>query len=133
MTALANAAGLTPDVRGMHEPSVNLEEIPQRFSLREEGGLLQRHGVVELANSVAEDGETMLPNPIKMGVFAVVAFGASFHPRGSRLQRLPRGGRRQELSALPALSSGGSARPAQHRARGLLSGCHRLVRGDADS
>ena len=77
MTALANAAGLTPDVRGMHEPSVNLEEIPRRFSLREEGGLLQRHGVVELANSVAEDGETMLPNPIKMGVFAVVR---SEHP-----------------------------------------------------
>ena len=77
MTALANAAGLEPDVRGMHEPSVNLEEIPLRFSLREEGGLLSRHGVVELANSVAADGESMLPNPIKMGVFAVVR---SEHP-----------------------------------------------------
>lgn len=77
MTALANAAGLEPDVRGMHEPSVNLEEIPQQLSLREEGGLLSRHGVVELANSVAEDGETMLPNPIRMGVFAVVR---SEHP-----------------------------------------------------
>ena len=77
MTALANAAGLEPDVRGMHEPSVNLEEIPLRFSLREEGGLLSRHGVVELANSVASDGESMLPNPIKMGVFAVVR---SEHP-----------------------------------------------------
>ena len=77
MTALANAAGLEPDVRGMHEPSVDLEEIPRRFSLREEGGLLSRHGVVELANSVAADGKTMLPNPIGMGVFAVVR---SEHP-----------------------------------------------------
>ncbi len=77
MTALANAAGLAPDVRGMHEPSVNLEEIPRRFSLREEGGLLHQHGVVELANSIAEDGETMLPNPLRMGVFAVVR---SEHP-----------------------------------------------------
>ena len=72
MTALANAAGLVPDRRGMHEPSVNLEEIPVRFSLREEGGLLSRHGVVELANSVADDGSSMLPNALKMGVFAVV-------------------------------------------------------------
>lgn len=72
MTALANAAGLVPDVRGMHEPSVNLVDIPRRFSLREEGGLLSQHGVVELANSIAEDGRTMLPDPLKMGVFVVI-------------------------------------------------------------
>lgn len=72
MTALANAAGLVPDVRGMHEPSVNLADIPKAFSLQEEGGLLSRHGVVELANSVAEDGQTMLENPLGMGVFVVI-------------------------------------------------------------
>ena len=72
MTALANMSGLTPDVRGMHEPSVNLADIPRQFSLKEEGGLLSRHGVVELANSVAEDGQTMLSNPLKMGVFVVI-------------------------------------------------------------
>jgi len=53
MTALANAAGLIPDICGMHEPSLNLEDIPQAFSLETEGGLLSQHGVVELANSVA--------------------------------------------------------------------------------
>jgi len=72
MTALANAAGLVPDVRGMHEPSVNLADIPRAFSLRSEGGLLSQHGVVELANSIAPDGKTMLPDPMKMGVFAVI-------------------------------------------------------------
>lgn len=72
MTALANAAGLVPDVRGMHEPAVNIEEIAQRFSLREEGGLLSQQGVVELANSVAADGKTLLPNALKMGVFCVI-------------------------------------------------------------
>lgn len=72
MTALANAAGLPPDVRGMHEPSVNLDDIPRMFSLEEEGGLLSRHGVVELANSVAPDGKTMLPNGLGMGVFVVI-------------------------------------------------------------
>ena len=72
MTSLANMAGLVPDVRGMHEPSVNLADIPRLFSLREEGGLLTQHGVVELANSVAQDGVTMLDDPIRMGVFCVI-------------------------------------------------------------
>lgn len=72
MTALANMAGLVPDVRGMHEPSVNIADIPRLFSLREEGGILSRHGVVELANSMAEDGKTMLKNPLGMGVFVVI-------------------------------------------------------------
>ncbi len=72
MTALANMAGLVPDVRGMHEPSVNIADIPKALSLEEEGGILSRHGVVELANSVGEDGKTLLDNPLNMGVFVVI-------------------------------------------------------------
>ena len=73
MTSLANMAGLPPDVRGMHEPSVNIEDIAKVFSLQEEGGLLSRQGVVELANSVTTDGNrTMLDNPLRMGVFVVI-------------------------------------------------------------
>lgn len=70
-TAIANMAGLVPDIRGMHEPSCNLADIPQKFSLVEEGGLLSQRGVVELANSVA-DGKTLLADPLRMGVFVVV-------------------------------------------------------------
>ena len=76
-TAIANMAGLVPDIRGMHEPSCNLADIPQKFSLAEEGGLLSQRGVVELANSVAEDGKTRLDNPLGMGVFVVAR---SEHP-----------------------------------------------------
>ena len=72
MTALANMTGLPPDVRGMHEPSLNISEIAQAFSLQEEGGILSRHGVVELANSVAMDGVTLLDSPLRMGVFVVI-------------------------------------------------------------
>ncbi len=72
MVALANATGFVPDVRGMHEPAVNLADIPRRFSLEYEGGILSRHGVVELANSVAEDGKALLPDGLGMGVFAVL-------------------------------------------------------------
>ena len=72
MTSLANMAGLPPDIRGMHEPSVNISDIAQAFSLKEDGGILSRHGVVELANSIAPDGKTMLDNPLRMGVFVVI-------------------------------------------------------------
>ena len=72
MCALANMTGLLPDVRGMHEPSVNIADIPQIFSQVEEGGLLQQHGVVELANSVRPDSRTLLENPLRMGVFVVI-------------------------------------------------------------
>ncbi len=72
MTALANMAGLVPDVRGMHEPGLNLADIPRAFSLNREGGLLSQHGVVELANSVADDGQTPLDDALGMGVFVVV-------------------------------------------------------------
>ncbi len=72
MAALGNAAGLVPDKRGMHEPSVNIQDIARTFSLQGEGGILSRHGVIELANSVMPDGKTKLPNGLGMGVFAVI-------------------------------------------------------------
>ena len=71
-TAMANMIGLVPDVRGMHEASCNLSDIPKVCSLKEEGGLLSQHGVIELANSVAQDGETVLDNPLNMGVLVVI-------------------------------------------------------------
>lgn len=72
MTALANMAGLAPDVRGMHEPTVTLEEMPSRFALAEEGGILKSEGVVELANSVDADGQSIKPGTLRMGVFTVI-------------------------------------------------------------
>lgn len=72
MTALANMTGLVPDVRGMHEPAVTIQQLPRVFSLWEEGGILSRHGVIELANSVDTDGRSLLPGSLQMGVFAVI-------------------------------------------------------------
>lgn len=92
MTALANAAGLVPDVRGMHEPSVTIPEIASTFSLREEGGILSRHGVVELANSVAKDGKTVMPNTLGMGVFAVIRTDHPFTQEDLRAYFLHPGG-----------------------------------------
>jgi predicted homoserine dehydrogenase-like protein len=92
MVALANAAGLVPDVRGMHEPGVNLADIPRKFSLESEGGILSQHGVVELANSAAEDGRTMLPDPMGMGVFAVIRTDHAFIAEDLKMYYLHEGG-----------------------------------------
>ncbi|MCD4670439.1 MAG: NAD(P)-dependent oxidoreductase [Actinomycetia bacterium] len=49
MACLSNATGLVPDVRGMHGASVNVSELAGRYSLKEDGGILSRKGVVEFA------------------------------------------------------------------------------------
>ncbi len=72
MCALANATGLVPDKRGMHEPSATIADLPRLFRLRSQGGLLSREGVVDLANAIAPDGRTELPNNIAIGVWVVV-------------------------------------------------------------
>jgi predicted homoserine dehydrogenase-like protein len=72
MTSLSNMTGLPPDIRGMHEPSVNISDIARVLSLKEEGGVLGSSGVVELANSIADDGKTPLDRPLNMGVFVVI-------------------------------------------------------------
>lgn len=53
MTAVANATGLLPDVRGMHGPRATLQELAQVFSLQEKGGVLHREGVVDYAQGIA--------------------------------------------------------------------------------
>ncbi|MFH1927593.1 MAG: NAD(P)-dependent oxidoreductase, partial [Chloroflexota bacterium] len=52
MTAVANATGLVPEVRGMHGPTTTVADLPKVFSLREQGGILQRSGVVDYALGV---------------------------------------------------------------------------------
>ncbi|HCK09107.1 MAG TPA: hypothetical protein DHW45_04480 [Candidatus Latescibacteria bacterium] len=64
--------GLPPDCREMHEPSVSISDIARVMSLDSEGGILQSSGVVELANSIAEDSKTPLERPLNMGVFVVI-------------------------------------------------------------
>lgn len=47
MAAVSNATGLRPDVRGMHGPRCNVEDLARVFSLKEQGGILSRNGVVD--------------------------------------------------------------------------------------
>jgi predicted homoserine dehydrogenase-like protein len=53
MTAMSNATGFLPDVRGAHGAVGTVNELPQILSLKEEGGILNSYGVVEFINGVA--------------------------------------------------------------------------------
>lgn len=53
MTAMSNATGFVPDVRGAHGASATVEELPKLLSLKEEGGILNKYGVVDFINGVA--------------------------------------------------------------------------------
>lgn len=47
MTAVSNATGLIPDVRGMHGPKTSRDKLHETFALKKDGGVLNRIGVVE--------------------------------------------------------------------------------------
>lgn len=47
MAAVSNATGLIPDVRGMHGPTTDRDHLNQTFALKEEGGVLNKMGVVD--------------------------------------------------------------------------------------
>ena len=47
MAAISNATGLIPDCRGMHGPHCNVNELSKVFSLKSQGGILDKEGVVD--------------------------------------------------------------------------------------
>lgn len=73
MTAISNSTGLVPDVRGMHGPRAGKQDMARFFRLKEEGGLLNRRGVVDYALPLLkEDGSVDFLNSVTPGVFVVV-------------------------------------------------------------
>jgi predicted homoserine dehydrogenase-like protein len=47
MAAVSNATGLVPDVRGMHGPETDRDHLNKTFALKEDGGVLNKVGVVD--------------------------------------------------------------------------------------
>ena len=61
MAALANTTGLEVSKRGMHGPPSTVPTLHQTFALKEDGGVLERPGVVDYCTG-----------PVAPGVFVVV-------------------------------------------------------------
>lgn len=71
MASLANACGLVPDCRGMHEPLGRIPDLPNLFRPRSAGGVLEQTGVVELINTVRPNGERIEQGMGRLDVFVV--------------------------------------------------------------
>lgn len=53
LTAMANATGFIPDIRGGHGPASDVKGLPAMFRLIEDGGILNKYKVVEYVRGVA--------------------------------------------------------------------------------
>ncbi len=53
MTCMANATGFIPDIRGGHGIESNIDDLTKYFSLKEEGGLLNKYGIVDYVRGIA--------------------------------------------------------------------------------
>ncbi len=67
MACLSNSTGLVPDIRGMHGPKVNVEELTRVYSLKKDGGILSKKGVVEFAiGNIAPGVFLVYTSPLKI-------------------------------------------------------------------
>lgn len=53
MTLLSNATGLKPDITGMHGIKGDLDETVEKLDLKQDGGVLNKFGVVEYVDGIA--------------------------------------------------------------------------------
>lgn len=53
LAVMSNATGYVADIRGAHGIAGKVDELPQKFLLKEEGGVLNKYGVVDFVNGVA--------------------------------------------------------------------------------
>ncbi|MCK9444943.1 MAG: NAD(P)-dependent oxidoreductase [Tissierellaceae bacterium] len=53
MAAMANSTGFTPDIPGGHGPSTTVDQLPKVYSLKENGGILNKYGIVDYAHGIA--------------------------------------------------------------------------------
>jgi predicted homoserine dehydrogenase-like protein len=49
MACFSNSTGIIPDCRGMHAPEANVADLTRIFSLKQDGGILEKKGVVDFA------------------------------------------------------------------------------------
>jgi len=65
LCCMANATGLTPDVRGGHGPKSGVKDLVKILSLKEEGGILNNYGVVEWVNGIAPGVFTIISTDLE--------------------------------------------------------------------
>src|ERR1700756_4951170 len=71
MAAIANACGLDVPTEGLLFPPCGVDDLPHVMRPREDGGVLERSGVVEVVSSLERDGRAVFRD-LRWGVYAVL-------------------------------------------------------------
>src|SRR5262249_8284535 len=71
MAAIANACGLDVPEGGLLFPPCGVDDLPHVMRPRENGGVLERSGVVEVVSSLERDGRPVFRD-LRWGVYAVL-------------------------------------------------------------
>lgn len=80
MCSFANAAGLVPDVLGMHNPlGIEIMDLPSVYRYKKDGGILDRYGVVEICGPIyTPEKKIDYRKSVQPGVFMIIT---SEHPQ----------------------------------------------------
>jgi predicted homoserine dehydrogenase-like protein len=71
MAAIANACGLDVPTDGLLFPPCGVDDLPHVMRPREEGGVLEKSGVVEVVSSLERDGRPVFRD-LRWGVYVVL-------------------------------------------------------------
>jgi predicted homoserine dehydrogenase-like protein len=71
MAAIANATGLDVPSSGLGFPPCGVDDLPHVLRPREDGGVLEKSGVVEVVSSLERDGRPVFRD-LRWGVYAVL-------------------------------------------------------------
>jgi predicted homoserine dehydrogenase-like protein len=71
MAAIANATGLDVPSGGLSFPACGVDDLPHVMRPREDGGVLERSGVVEVVSSLERDGRPVFRD-LRWGVYVVL-------------------------------------------------------------
>jgi predicted homoserine dehydrogenase-like protein len=71
MAAIANACGLNVPANGLSFPPCGVDDLPHVMRPRDQGGVLEKSGVVEVASSLERDGRPVFRD-LRWGVYVVL-------------------------------------------------------------
>ena len=71
MAAIANATGLDVPTHGLLFPPCGVDDLPHVMRPREQGGMLEKSGVVEVVSSLERDGRPVFRD-LRWGVYVVL-------------------------------------------------------------
>jgi predicted homoserine dehydrogenase-like protein len=71
MAAIANACGLNVPAQGLSFPPCGVDDLPHVMRPREQGGVLEKSGVVEVVSSLERDGRPVFRD-LRWGVYVVL-------------------------------------------------------------